>query len=85
MDGFMEGKISSSVVFSATSEEDLGLYLCTATNLLGTAATSFSLGYSPRSWRSGAASLPLDSLGPVLLTWVVVLALTLSHSHSITQ
>ena len=79
MDGFMEGKISSSVVFSATSEEDLGLYLCTATNLLGTAATSFSLGFSPRPWSSGAVRLPLGSLGAVLLTWVVVLALTLSQ------
>ena len=68
IDGFMEGNISSSLVFSAMSEADLGQYLCNATNLLGTAATSFTLRYSPQSWSTSGGSSLLGSLGSVLLT-----------------
>ena len=76
IDGFGEGKISSSLVFPAMSEEDLGQYVCNATNLLGTAATSFTLRFSPQPWSSGATSSLLQS---VLHTRLLALIISLER------
>ena len=73
IDGFRDGTISSSLVFSAMSEEDLGQYVCNATNLLGTAATSFTLRVSPQAWSSGGARCLLQSVLTTLVTLSLVL------------
>ena len=74
IDGFTEGNISSSLVFSSLSSTELGHYSCNASNILGWAATSFSLRFSPQSWSSNGATTVVE---PVLTTRLLVLATTI--------
>ena len=75
IDGFTEGNISSSLVFSSLSSSELGQYSCNASNILGWTATSFSLRFSPQSWSSGATTV----VGSVLLARVLALTILVNR------